>query len=151
MNDNSSKSLFDFVNAIYTDQSSEFFDGLSDHEKKTYKNSRYMINRLISMNPVYAPIVNAVQQYQTIPDRQHYMFLTSMLPKGKQYSKYIKNDKSEKYEPWLISLVAKHFTISEKNALEYIEIYYLHDKDALRNLCRMYAVDSKLLKKAKLV
>lgn len=145
-----SKELFDFLNGVTTDQSTEFFDTLTDVEKKTYKYSKYMLHRFLSMNVNYAPIVNVLQQYTNVPERQHYLFLTNMLPKGKQFNKYIKGSKETKYESWLIDLVASHFYVSTKEAVEYIEIYYMHNKTALRELCEKYGIDKKQLKTAKL-
>lgn len=147
---NKGKELFDFLNGITTDQSTEFFDNLNDVEKKKYKNSRYMLHRFLSMNVNYSQVVNAVQKYSAIPDRAHYLFLTNMLPKGKQYNKYIKGEKDERYETWLVELVAKHFNVSKVEAIQYLEIYYTQNKDALIMLCKNYGIDSKTLKKAKL-
>jgi hypothetical protein len=147
---NKGKELFDFLNGITTDQSTEFFDNLNDAEKKKYKNSRYMLHRFLSMNVNYSQVVNAVQKYSAIPDRAHYLFLTNMLPKGKQYNKYIKGEKDERYETWLVELVAKHFNVSKVEAIQYLEIYYTQNKDALIMLCKNYGIDSKTLKKAKL-
>lgn len=147
---NKGRELFDFLNGITTDQSTEFFDNLNDVEKKKYKNSRYMLHRFLSMNVNYSQVVNAVQKYSAIPDRAHYLFLTNMLPKGKQYNKYIKGEKDERYETWLVELVAKHFNVSKVEAIQYLEIYYTQNKDALIMLCKNYGIDSKTLKKAKL-
>ena len=147
---NKGKELFDFLNGITTDQSTEFFDNLNDAEKKKYKNSRYMLHRFLSMNVNYSQVVNEIQKYSAIPDRAHYLFLTSMLPKGKQYNKYIKGEKDERYETWLVELVAKHFNVSKVEAIQYLEIYYTQNKDALIMLCKNYGIDSKTLKKAKL-
>ena len=147
---NKGKELFDFLSGITTDQSMDFFDNLNDAEKKKYKNSRYMIHRFLSMNVNYSQVVNALQKYTSVPDRAHYLFLTSMLPKGKQYNKYIKGEKDEKYESWLIDIVAKHYNVSKVEAIQYLEIYYTHNKDALIMLCKSYGIDSKTLKKAKL-
>ena len=145
-----SKELFDFINAIYQDQSIEFFEGLNDAEKKKYKNSRYMIHRFISMNPSFAPIVNIIQKYTSMPDKIHYMFLTSMLPKGRQFNKYIKSTAEEKYEGWLVELVAKKFNVSVAEATTYLDIYYSQNKEALVRLCNEYGVDPKVIKKLKL-
>ena len=147
---NKGKELFDFLNGITTDQSTEFFDNLNDAEKKKYKNSRYMLHRFLSMNVNYSQVVNAIQKYSAIPDRAHYLFMTNMLPKGKQYNKYIKGEKDERYETWLVELVAKHFNVSKVEAIQYLEIYYTQNKDALIMLCKNYGIDSKTLKKAKL-
>ncbi len=142
--------LFGLLDAIYTNQTIEFFDNLSDADKKTYKNSRYMLHRFISMNPNYVPVVNAVQKYTSMPERAHYQFLTEILPKGKQYNKYIKGDKEEKYKSWLVDIVSKHYHVSRTEAIQYLEIYYTHNKPALRVLCEGYGIDLKTLKSAKL-
>lgn len=142
--------LFDFLDAITANQSMKFFDELNDADKKKYKYSRYMIHRFLSMNVNYAPIVNELQKYTTIPDRAHYQFLTSILPRGKQYNKYIKGSRDEKYETWLVELVAKHYQVSKVEAITYLEIYYVQNKDGLRELCEKYGIDKKQLKQVKL-
>jgi len=144
------KDLFEFINGIYMDQRPDFFDELTDGEKKKYKNSKYMIHRFLSMNHVLSPIVNAVQKYTNMPERVHYLFLSSMIPRGKQYNKYIKGKSEDKYEDWLIQLVANHYHISWNEAIVYLNIYCAEHKDALRSLCEKYGVDPKLIKKAKL-
>jgi len=142
--------LYDFVNAIQQDQSMEFFDNLNDTNKKAYRYSRYMIHRALSMNVVYSPIVNFIQKFSSIPDRLHYMFLANIIPRKKQYSKYIKGSKETKYEKWLIDLIAKHFNISKKESIDYLEIYYAHDKEELKNICQMYGIEPKQIKTLKL-
>jgi hypothetical protein len=148
--ESTAKGLFDFVNAITADQSMKFFEELSDMEKKAYKNSRYMIHRFLSMNMNYAPVVNIAQKYTSMPERAHYLFLTNILPKGKQYNKYIKGSKDDRYESWLVDLIAKHYDVSQVEAISYLEIYYKDDKPALRSLCEKYGVDPKVIKKVKL-
>jgi len=144
------KELFDFLTGIYTDQSPEFFDNLTASEKKKYKNSRYMIHRFLSMNVAYAPLVNLVQRYPSMPDRAHYLFLTGVIPRGKQFNKYIKGTTTDTYSSWLVDLVATHFQVSKVEATQYIEIYYAQNKLALRELCELYGVDKKQLKGANL-
>lgn len=144
------KELFDFLAAVTADQSMQFFDGLNDTDKKKYKYSRYILHRFLSMNVNYAPIVNELQKYPSIPDRAHYQFLTNILPRGKQYNKYIKGSKDEKYEKWLVELVAKHYQVSKVEAITYLEIYYNQNKNGLRELCEMYGIGKKELKQVKL-
>jgi uncharacterized membrane-anchored protein len=62
----------------------------------------------------------------------------------------VKAVKETKYEEWLVNLVAKHYCVSEDEAISYLEIYYRDDKPALRSLCEKYGVDPKVIKKAKL-
>ena len=109
-----------------------------------------MLHRFLSMNVNYAPIVNELQKYPSIPDRAHYQFLTNILPRGKQYNKYIKGSKDEKYEKWLVELVAKHYQVSKVEAITYLEIYYAQNKNGLRELCEMYGIGKKELKQVKL-
>ena len=141
------KSLFDHINAIYLDQKKNYFAGLDDGEKRTYSN--YMVNRFLSMNIHQLPLVNEIQKYN-IPSDVHYLFFASTIPRGKQYNKYVKTAKETKYEEWLVTLVAKHYCVSEVEAMSYLDIYYRDDKLALRSLCEKYGIDSKILKKPKL-
>lgn len=144
---NKSKGLFDHIDEIYINQRTNYFDVLSDAEKKTYNN--FMVNKFISMNPHQLPIVNEIQKYN-LDSNIHYLFYSQLLPKGKQFNKYIKKTKDIKYEEWLVEIVIKHFNVSTVEAEEYLEIYYKQNKSALRMLCETYGVDSKRLKKAKL-
>jgi GTPase involved in cell partitioning and DNA repair len=146
-----SADLFTFLNEVTAGKREDFYDTLTEKERGTYKSSRWMVHRFLSMNVHFLPIVNELQKYSsTIPDKQHYIFLNKSLPRGKQYNKYIKGDKSSKYEEWLIKLVGKHYNISLKEALQYINIYYSSNKEELSALCKMYAIDPKMIKKAKL-
>lgn len=142
------KELFDFVNAIFADQSISFFDNLSEDEQKKYHQSRYMINRFVSMNPHYLPVVNEIQKYTDMPARAHYLFLTSLIPKGRQFNKYIKGDKETKYEPWMVELVANHYNVRKSEAINYIELYIEKDVDELIKLCRMYGRDKEEIEDA---
>jgi len=141
------KSLFDHINAIYLDQKKNYFAGLDDGEKRTYSN--YMVNRFLSMNIHQLPLVNEIQKYN-IPSDVHYLFFASTIPRGKQYNKYVKSKNETKYDSWLITLVAKHYNVSEDESVTYLDIYYQENKPALRELCEKYGVDPKIIKKAKL-
>jgi len=141
------KSLFDHINTIYQEQKKNYFSSLTDGDKKTY--SAYMVNRFLSMNIHQLPLVNEIQKYN-IPDENHYLFYATTVPRGKQYNKYVKAAKETKYEEWLVDLVAKHYCVSQVEAISYLEIYYKDDKSALRSLCEKYGVDPKIIKKAKL-
>lgn len=141
------KGLFDHINAIYQEQNRKYFSTLTDGDKKTYSN--YMVNRFLSMNIHQLPLVNEIQKYSLDPSI-HYLFFATTLPRGKQYNKYVKSKSESKYETWMVELVAKHFTVSQDEAIFYLDIYYEKDKDSLRTICQMYGVDPKDIKKAKL-
>jgi hypothetical protein len=141
------KGLFDHVDAIYTNQKSDYFTSLSDADKKSYNN--YMVNKFLSMNPHQLPFVNELQKYTVSPEL-HYAFFSRVIPRGKQFNKYIKGKKENSYETWLVDLVREHYCISTVEAIDYLDIFYKHDKRELRKLCQMYGKTEKELKKAKL-
>jgi len=141
------KTLFDHINEIYQSQKKNYFSTLDDGEKRTY--SAYMVNRFLSMNIHQLPLVNEIQKY-SLPNEAHYLFFVTTIPRGKQYNKYVKAAKETKYEEWLVTLVAKHYCVSEIEAISYLEIYYRDNKSGLRELCEKYGIDPKVIKKAKI-
>ena len=141
------KGLFDHIDAIYTNQSTDYFTSLSDADKKSYNN--YMVNKFLSMNPHQLPFVNELQKYTLTPEL-HYAFFSRVIPKGKQFNKYIKGKKENDYDAWLVDLVREHYGVSSAEATDYLDIFYKHNKAELRGLCQMYGKEEKLIKKAKL-
>ena len=146
-NQSKTKGLFDHVDAIYTNQKSDYYTSLSDADKKSYNN--YMVNKFLSMNPHQLPFVNELQKYTLTPEL-HYAFFSRVIPKGKQFNKYIKGKKENDYDAWLVDLVREHYGVSSAEATEYLDIFYKHNKAELRGLCQMYGKEEKLIKKAKL-
>jgi hypothetical protein len=145
------RSLFDHLNEICTRQDINYFDNLDEVDKKTF--SVYMVNRFLSMEPKFLPIVNEFQvYYDSFGPREAYLFYSQFLPKTKKFLKYVKSTITEKYEPWLIDVVALHFKVSRVDASDYLYTFYLTDsgKSHLRRLCENYCIDPKLIKKAKL-
>lgn len=142
------KSLFDHVNAIYAAGPS-YYRELGESDRKSY--SMYMINRFVSMCPDYLPIVNEIQKYSGLLDNgSHYLFFAEILPRRKQFHKYIKASKEIKIEPWLLELLAKHYWVSTKEAADYVEIF-LQSKEGkveLQNICGLYGIEEKKVLKA---
>lgn len=141
------KGLFDHLNAVYTDQSVEYWEKLTDKECKTY--STFLINRFISMNWDYVEIVNIFQQFAGIVEgRDSYLFYSNLLPRGRQYHKYIKP--RPKNDSWAVETVAKHFEVSQDEAYSYVQIYKqtAEGKERLKNLLALYGTDQKTINKA---
>lgn len=142
------KTIFDHLNAIYTDKTVEYFDSLEEKDLKTY--NQYMLNRFISMNPTQALVVDEIQQYYPIPDKAHYQYFADALPRGKRYDKYVKPSKKVEYKEWIIEMVSKHYEVSKKEAVEYLDIYYQQNKNTLKELCMFYGKTEKEIKELKL-
>jgi hypothetical protein len=144
-----SKTLFDHLNAIYTDKTPEYWDALSEDDRKTF--SAYMVNRFVSMNPNYTTTANEFQRYlNVVGPRESYLFYARALPKGKSYSKYIKRTDKETYPEWLVALLTRHFWVNSTEARYYLRLYFSSEqgKADLRGLCEQYATDPKDIKKA---
>jgi hypothetical protein len=80
--------LFDHLENIT--QHKTDFDIHNDEQERSY--NKYMINRFISMCDIYIPFVNEINMYD-VPKDVHYNFYKNLIPKRKQYFKYIKGKK----------------------------------------------------------
>jgi hypothetical protein len=142
-----SKSLFNHIDAIYQNQSTDYWDTLEEADRKSWNN--WMVNRFISMNSNYVEVVNEVQKYYgQIGDRELYLFYSQLLPKGRQFNKYIKGSKDEAYEDWLLDIVSHHHLVSKLEAQCYLNIWYRTENGRinLRQLLEGYGIEPKRLK-----
>ena len=116
------KNLFDHINAITSQQHSNYWDEITDEDKKSWSN--YMVNRFLSMKMEWIEFVNEVQKYPLKP-KELYKVYTDILPKKKQWLKYIKGDKEMKYPKWVYEIVSKHLQISLREASDAVDMYEL--------------------------
>ena len=116
------KNLFDHINAITSQQRSNYWDDISDEDKKSWSN--YMVNRFLSMKMEWIELVNEVQKYPLKP-KELYKVYTDILPKKRQWLKYIKGDKEMKYPKWVYEIVAKYLQISMREASDAVDMYEL--------------------------
>ena len=116
------KSLFDHITHITQKQTKNYWDDINDADRKTWSN--YMIHRFLSMKMEYVEIVNEFQRYNLKP-KELYKLYTNVLPKGKQWLKYIKGRNQMEYPNWLINIVANHMDVSKREAYDAIEMYML--------------------------
>ena len=117
-----SKSLFDHIKQITDVQNPNYWDEISDGDKKSWSN--YMVNRFLSMKPEWITFVNDVQKYPLQP-KELYKVYTDVLPKKRQWLKYIKGDKKMKYPKWVYEIVSKHLQCSIREANDAVEMYEL--------------------------
>jgi hypothetical protein len=95
------KSLFDHIQAITAVQSPNYWEEISDEDKKSWSN--YMTHRFLSMKMEWVELVNELQKYSLQP-KELYKLYTNVLPKGKQWLKYIKRRNQMEYPNWLINI-----------------------------------------------
>jgi hypothetical protein len=134
------KGLFDHINHITINQTKDYWNTLTETEKKQWSN--YMINRFLSMKMEWTDFVNEIQKLKLAP-RQLYLVYSNVLPKGKQYLKYIKKKKQTIYNTQVIQKVSEYFEISKSESEDYLNLL---SKEQVRELVSKYGYTSKELK-----
>ena len=141
------KSLFDHINQITSVQNPNYWDEISEEDKKSWSN--YMTHRFLSMKMEWVELVNELQKYNLKP-KELYKLYTNILPKGKQWLKYTKGRNDMSHPNWLINVVVNHEQISKKEAIEYIDMLMLTEGGMLElgELSRKWGVEETKIKKA---
>ena len=141
------KGLFDHINQITSVQNPDYWETLLDGDKKSFSN--YMVHRFLSMKMEWVELVNELQKYKLQP-KELYKLYINVLPKGKQWLKYIKGEKRMEHPQWLINLVSLHMKNSRKEAYDAVEMYMLTEGGMLElaELCKKYGVEPKKIEKA---
>ena len=141
------KSLFDHIKEITSVQKSDYWETISEEDKKTWSN--YMVHRFLSMKMEWVELVNELQKYNLKP-KELYKLYTNVLPKGKRWLKYTKGRNQMEHPNWLINIVANHEEISKKEAVEFIEMLMLTEGGMLElgELSRKWGIEEKKIKKA---
>ena len=144
------KSLFDHISQITAVQNPNYWEDISDEDKKTWSN--YMVNRFLSMKPDWIDLVNEIQKYPLEP-KQLYKFYTSILPKRKEWLRYIKGDKKMKYPKWLYEIVVKELQCSMKEASDAVDMYEISagGQSELADILLKYGIDDKEVRKLGLI
>ena len=137
-------SIFDHFNNITTNKVG--WSNLSETNRKSF--SPYMINRLLSMNTDYIDLVNELQKYTVgiLEARDVYQLYIDLIPKKKQFNKYIKASKEAKYNANLVELLSKHFSISLKESMEYLDLLLPDRQDTVVDILKKYGKTDKEIK-----
>jgi len=118
------KILFDHIGHIREKQTPNYFETLTDVDKRTFVN--YMINRFLSMDYDLVEVVDQLQKHSVgLKPRDYYRVLIEVVPRGRSFHKYIKSTKSSDNDVELVEFIASHFEVSEKEADEYINLFKL--------------------------
>ena len=140
-----SKSIFQHIaNVTHIKAKSETY---TESDWKSY--NPYMMNKWLSMYKEYAHLIDYTQKYYSLSKPLHYKMLSSLLPKNKVFTRYIKGKKSIKYNPELIDILYKHYQVSKDEIKVYIELF-IRDKVRILSLISIlekYGYDKKQIKK----
>jgi len=141
------KSLFDHIKQITAVQNPNYWDEISDEDKKSWSN--YMVNRFLSMNADWMELVNELQKYNLQP-KELYKLYTNILPKGKRWLKYVKGRNDMDYPEWLINVVRNNDNCSRKEAIEAVDMLMLTEGGMMElgELGRKWGIEEKKIKDA---
>jgi hypothetical protein len=119
MNNNTQPPIFRVLKYIMVDKKK--WNELDEEEQKSFNN--YMINRFLSMNESWIEVVNTIQK-NTWQMKGEYLYnlYKDLIPKGYVWSKYIKASNKKEYKPEEVKAVMEYYTISSKDAKEYIDM-----------------------------
>ena len=134
------KGLFDHINHITSNQTKDYWNTLTETEKKQWSN--YMINRFLSMKMEWTDFVNEIQKLK-LDSKQLYVVYSNTLPKGRQFLKYIKKKKQTIYNTQVVQKVSEYFEISQSESEEYLNLL---SKEQIRELVLKYGYTDKELK-----
>lgn len=133
--------LFDWLKQLTYNKGD--WDSFSDDDKKSWNN--YMVHRFLSMNPDYIEVVNIVQKYQYLTDKQVYTIYKNLIPRKNVFLKYVKG-KKDKTSNEDLKYLAEYFECSTREVKEYIDIT---PKNELANILDNFKVTTSKKKARK--
>ena len=136
------KNLFNHLQQITAVQNPKYWESLSEEDKKTFSN--YMIHRFLSMKMDWVDVVNELQKYN-LKSKELYKLYIGILPKGKQWLKYVKRRTKVEHPEWLINILRNHHEFSRVEAIDAIEVYMLTEGGMLElgDICRKWGIEPK--------
>jgi hypothetical protein len=105
------------------------------------------------MKPEWIELIADIQPYiQEAPPKAMYLCLIGLIPKTRAFLKYMKPASSEKYEDWIIELIARYYEVSLTESEEYLKILYetTNGKLHIKEIAESYGTDPKQITKLKL-
>ena len=133
--------LFSWIDELFVKKRA--WDSFSAEDQKKF--SPFMVNRYLSMNNDFLPIINHFQKLtiEVMPIGVVYKFYCSLLPKKKTYLRYLSGKKTKTNEK-VVPFIQKYFEVSKLQASEY---YNLMTTDELKLLLKQYGKTDNEIKK----
>lgn len=124
------KGLFDHVKHIRQTQDPDYYDSLSESDRKTF--SKYMILRVLSMDKTIIEEVSYISKYfEVLPEKQFYKLLISALPKSYGFNPYIKSSIKSINES-ILNCLCSYFKVGTKDATDYYNILISHEEGLIK-------------------
>ena len=137
------KSLFDHVKAIRQVQDPNYYNNLSEDDRKTF--NHFMIVRALSMDEsIVEDMAQMYQIFDKIPSAQFYQLLIALVPKSNRFYPWVKS-RSMKHNTELLGYVSQRFKIPKYQASEYVNILISIPcgTEEIISICRSFGLDDK--------
>lgn len=137
-----SKSLFDHVNQIRNVKNPNYFQKLSEQDKKSF--NHYMICRFLSMDPNSINESSYLTKIFDKMDSESFYKVACAVIKSVKFTPYIKS-KNKKFNKELLEFVSRKYEVSKSDSNEYCEILSSTDTgiQELHNICSGYGLSEK--------
>ena len=117
--DSKIKTIFDHIKHLRAVGEYEYFDSLSDDDKKSWSN--FMAIRILSMHFELLEIVNIFQRYHYLSPELFYKLCVAVIPTGNGYAKYIKPSVKDPISDEDLSALMTYYNENEEVILMYIK------------------------------
>lgn len=137
------KSLFDHVKHIRQVQDPEYYNTLSEDDRKSF--NHFMILRALSMDEdILETMAQLYQIFDKIPSPQFYRLLIELVPKSNRFYPWVKT-KRLKHNKDLLNYVAKRFQVAKYQANDYVNLLLRTEngQSELVNICKAFGLEDK--------
>ena len=115
------RGLFDHVKHIRQVQSKDYYDTLSESERKTF--NKFMILRVLSMDQKIVEEISYISKYmEVLPDKQFYSLLVQCIPKDYKFYPYIKKTAKD-VDANIVNCICKKYQIGSSDATDYYTLF----------------------------
>lgn len=137
-----SKTLFDHINQIRNVKNVNYFETLTESDKKTF--NHYMICRFLSMDQnCIEEVAYLCKVFDKMDSPTFYKLSCALIPSTK-FTPYIKS-KNVKFDKQLLEFVSRKFEISTTTAAEYCYVYTSipNGIEELKKICSGFGMRDK--------
>jgi hypothetical protein len=114
------RGLFDHIKHIRQIQSKDYYDMLTESERKTF--NKFMILRVLSMDHKILNKISKISKYvEIIPEKQLYNLLIACIPKDYKFYPYIKKSTKD-INLTIIDCICKMYRVGIRDAMDYYKL-----------------------------
>jgi hypothetical protein len=135
------RNVFDHIKHIRGDKTEDYVENLSESDVGTF--NKYIITMGIGFDPVALDEATLLSKYMDIFNvSSYYTVARVIVPRSRNFYKWIKSSAPKAFKPELIKLVAEHYKISTREAKQYCSMMIKSDTGLsnLTDICGMHGM-----------